>query len=195
MSEPLVMFYAIELIRAVEALHATGILHADIKPDNVLLRDNNESNSSWEYTPGAGFGAKGMELIDYGCAIDTNMYPSSTLFSGRSKTEAFECLEMLCNKPWTTQVDLYNVAATNHCLLYGEYMTVEITTDAYGITTAAPKQALKRYWKVREETKRQGEDCGSVLSLAMLIQSFKGSTHVHPCTKKSRDDHFWSPAA
>lgn len=113
MDEPLVMFYAVELLRAVEALHATGMLHADIKPDNILLRDDDESDSSWEYKPGAGFGVKGVELIDYGCVIDTNMYPSDTLFSGRSKTEAFECLEMMCNKPWTTQVDLYNVSTVS----------------------------------------------------------------------------------
>jgi len=42
MDEPLVMFYAVELLRAVEALHATGVLHADIKPDNILLRDDDE---------------------------------------------------------------------------------------------------------------------------------------------------------
>lgn len=148
MDEPLIMFYAVELLRAVEALHGTGVLHADIKPDNILLREDDESDTSWEYQPAAGFGAKGVELIDYGCAIDRNLYPTNTLFSGRSNTQAFECVEMLCDKPWSTQVDLYNVAATVHCLLHSEYMVLDMTTDADGVTTAVPKLALKRYWKV-----------------------------------------------
>ena len=37
MEEAVVMFYAIELMRAVEALHKTGLLHGDIKPDNILI--------------------------------------------------------------------------------------------------------------------------------------------------------------
>ena len=59
MDEPLVMFYAIELLRAVEAMHAAGVLHCDIKPDNILLRDNDVSDSSWLYQPTQGFGCQG----------------------------------------------------------------------------------------------------------------------------------------
>ena len=83
MDEPLVMFYATELLRAVEAMHAAGVLHGDIKPDNILIRDDDSSDSSWLYAPSQGFGAKGVELIDYGCAIDRNMYPEDTVFVGR----------------------------------------------------------------------------------------------------------------
>ena len=92
MDEPLVMFYAIELLRAVEAMHAAGVLHCDIKPDNILLRDNDVSDSSWLYHPTQGFGAKGVELIDYGCAIDRNMYPADTVFHGRR----FVCARHAC---------------------------------------------------------------------------------------------------
>ena len=63
--------------------HATGILHCDLKPDNILLRDDNAADTAWEYTPARGFGAKGVEVIDYGCALDRNLYPMGTAFSGR----------------------------------------------------------------------------------------------------------------
>src|SRR3569833_1354732 len=38
MDEPLAMFYAIELLRTVEALHAKHLLHGDLKADNCLVR-------------------------------------------------------------------------------------------------------------------------------------------------------------
>ena len=56
--QPLVMFYATELLRSVEAMHGTGILHCDIKPDNILLRDDDETDTAWIYSPSTGFGAK-----------------------------------------------------------------------------------------------------------------------------------------
>jgi hypothetical protein len=64
---------------------------------------------------------------------------------------------MLEGKTWTTQVDLFAVASTIHCLLYNEYMAVDLTSDAAGVTTAAPKLPLKRYWKVRKELSTQGQ--------------------------------------
>jgi checkpoint serine/threonine-protein kinase len=37
MDETLVMYYVIEMMRIVEQLHAVGIIHGDIKPDNFLI--------------------------------------------------------------------------------------------------------------------------------------------------------------
>jgi serine/threonine protein kinase len=117
--QPLVMFYAVELLRAVEAMHAAGILHCDIKPDNILLRDDNEADATWAYSPAAGFGGKGVELIDYGCAIDRNLYESSTVFRGRSHTDSFECLEMQAGvrarERTCAAVFAYCVHASNSC--------------------------------------------------------------------------------
>ncbi len=35
----MLLYYAIELLDIVGTLHSCGIIHADIKPDNILLRD------------------------------------------------------------------------------------------------------------------------------------------------------------
>ena len=36
--EPMAIYFTIELLRMVEALHEIGIIHADLKPDNLLLQ-------------------------------------------------------------------------------------------------------------------------------------------------------------
>lgn len=37
MPKPLVMYFTVCILNMVEQLHAAGIVHADIKPDNFLL--------------------------------------------------------------------------------------------------------------------------------------------------------------
>ena len=44
MDEGLCVFYTIEMLRMLEALHAAGMVHGDFKPDNLLLRDNDRYN-------------------------------------------------------------------------------------------------------------------------------------------------------
>jgi checkpoint serine/threonine-protein kinase len=38
MPECLVMYYTIEMLKIVEAMHECGIIHGDLKPDNFMLR-------------------------------------------------------------------------------------------------------------------------------------------------------------
>lgn len=38
MDEVLCMYYAVEMLRMLETLHAVGIIHGDFKPDNLLVR-------------------------------------------------------------------------------------------------------------------------------------------------------------
>jgi hypothetical protein len=150
MDEQLCMFYALELLRCVEACHKCGIIHGDIKPDNVMLRDDTAEDQEWEYSAETGFGSKGIKLIDFGCAIDTQMYGEGTVFRGKSGTEAFECVEMQEGRVWRKQLDLYAVAATVHCLLHSEYMEVEASGDS---GSYRPRLPLKRYWQVEAWTK------------------------------------------
>ena len=37
--ENMLLYYTLELVNIVDVLHNCGIIHADIKPDNIMLRD------------------------------------------------------------------------------------------------------------------------------------------------------------
>ena len=39
MTESVALYYSCEILLAVATLHHCGIIHADIKPDNFLLKD------------------------------------------------------------------------------------------------------------------------------------------------------------
>ncbi|KAI9803817.1 MAG: hypothetical protein M1825_001697 [Sarcosagium campestre] len=49
MDEQLAMFFAIELLRVIEALHSKDIIHGDLKADNCLVRFDNHSSATSFY--------------------------------------------------------------------------------------------------------------------------------------------------
>jgi checkpoint serine/threonine-protein kinase len=142
MDEVLVMYYAIELLRVVENLHAAGFLHADIKPDNVLLLNGGDAWRDWAGRRPGCWREKGVALIDFGCAVDLAQYETNVAFVGDVGTEGFRCAEMVEGRPWTFQCDTHQVAATVHALLHGKYMRVAKGPGGY-----APLEPLKRYWR------------------------------------------------
>jgi checkpoint serine/threonine-protein kinase len=62
------MFYTIELLRAVDALHSVGILHGDLKLDNVLLRNDvsaeeTAAQAAWNAPGSHGWDCKGSPVV------------------------------------------------------------------------------------------------------------------------------------
>lgn len=156
MDEQLAMFFSIELLRTVEALHAKGIIHGDLKADNVLARldtslPDGQWSSQYRADGSGGWSRKGISLIDLGRGIDMRAFRPDAQFIADWKTTEADCAEMREMRPWTFQVDYHGLAATIHSLLFGKYIeTVAERGAALGAgatKTYRLRESFKRYWQ------------------------------------------------
>ena len=158
--EPLALFFVAELLRTVEAMHSRGIIHGDIKPDNVLIRLDALADIPWtaqyQRDGRGGWSAKGITLIDFGRAIDTRAFQPTATFVADWEAGLADCPEIRELRPWTYQIDYYGLAGVVHSLLFGKYMETvvekgENTNDGgRGLGTAKTyriRESLKRYWQ------------------------------------------------
>lgn len=154
MDECLVMFFTIELFRTVEALHAKGILHGDLKADNCLARfdavpDDEVWGSRYRKDGSGGWGKKGVALIDFGRGIDMKVFRPDVQFIADWKTTPQDCAEMRELRPWTYQIDYHGLAGIIHSMLFGKYIDTVGTNigGATGKKSWKIKESLKRYWQ------------------------------------------------
>ncbi|XP_066588333.1 probable inactive serine/threonine-protein kinase bub1 [Prorops nasuta] len=157
LSEPLAIFFTIEILQIVEYLHKCQIIHGDIKPDNFLLM-----RLPTEHTRPT------IQLIDFGRSIDMSLFPENTKFTYIIKTEEFTCIEMQTGRPWTYQTDLYCLAATSHCLLFGNYMRVSHIEGRWFINAKVPRYAKKAAWEQFFSELLNIESCETMPDLTKL---------------------------
>ncbi|KAK9444355.1 Mitotic checkpoint serine/threonine protein kinase, Bub1 [Metarhizium brunneum] len=155
MDEQLAMFFSIELMRTVEALHTKNILHGDLKADNCLLRLDTMSSEEplltpWKADGSGGWASRGIFLIDFGRGIDMKAFASNVEFIADWKTSSQDCAEMREGRPWTWQIDYHGLAGIIHCLLFGKYIETQ-RCDQGGLGRTGRKykirESLKRYWQ------------------------------------------------
>ncbi|KAI1645621.1 Mad3/BUB1 homology region 1-domain-containing protein [Daldinia loculata] len=157
MDEPLAMFFSIELLRTVEALHSKQIMHGDLKPDNCLLRldDTAPPTGPWRADGSAGWDARGVVLIDFGRGIDMRAFEPDVQFVADWRADQHDCAEVREGRPWTWQLDYHGLAGTMHTLLFGKYIETARADSGErerGLCTAAARrykvrEPLKRYWQ------------------------------------------------
>ncbi|KAH9115974.1 hypothetical protein LEN26_006839 [Aphanomyces euteiches] len=144
--ENIVLVYTRQMFQSLVHVHASGFLHGDIKPDNwILVRGAPLEESNDIFDSGR------ICLIDFGRAIDLQLYPSNATFCGNMHAEGFKCIEMRTKRPWLHQIDTFGLCATVHFLLFGDYMeiTCEKTGGAGDVCSQkwSMKKALRRYWQ------------------------------------------------
>ncbi|PGH19236.1 BUB protein kinase [Polytolypa hystricis UAMH7299] len=180
LDEAAAMFFTVELFRTVEALHACGILHGDIKADNCLVRLDNDSPARTvslidddldmgayptHYSPTGthSWRNKGIALIDFGRAVDMHAFPEDVQFFADWKVGSHECSEMREFRPWTYQVDLYGLAGTVYNLLFGKYIEVisGSSENGHGSKNSSPARGInvgsRKSYRIKESLKRYWE--------------------------------------
>nr|XP_026692557.1 mitotic checkpoint serine/threonine-protein kinase BUB1 [Ciona intestinalis] len=115
---------ALQIFHLVHSLHAIGVIHGDVKPDNILIA--NVSNRGPAPT---------LRLIDFGRAIDLSSLPPNTAFTDNCGTSGFVCSQMKTNQPWNYHIDFNGVAGTLHVLLHSAYMKTMLNNKQEWVTT------------------------------------------------------------
>ena len=100
--------YAVELSRAVGALHRRSIIHRDIKPENIHLGDDGQ-----------------LRVLDLGVAV-SGFEVAELSSATRAGTPSYLAPELFNNAEPSAQSDIYAVGVTLYHLLSGKYPYGEI---------------------------------------------------------------------
>jgi len=129
--EPLAVHLTAEILGLVEILHSMDFIHADLKPDNFMIKD----------LPGPTT-TSAIQIIDFGKTIDLKTIPAETVFDDVVETSGLKTVEMREKRPWRHHIDYFGIAAVTYCLLFGQYMEVTKVKGRW-----APRGSYKRWWK------------------------------------------------
>ncbi|PFH52982.1 hypothetical protein AMATHDRAFT_1710 [Amanita thiersii Skay4041] len=160
LDELLVMFFSIELLRLVEAMHSVGFIHGDLKIDNCLLRleDVPGGVSAWSgaYQPSGegGWACKGLRIIDFGRMIDTRLFPAEQEYTAEWETDERDCFEVREGRPWTYQTDYFGLAGIVYCLLFGKYIQTSAVVAVPDGSSASNESSLRPRYKIGTPFKR-----------------------------------------
>ncbi|XP_055854184.1 uncharacterized protein LOC129917952 [Episyrphus balteatus] len=156
--EYVVMHMTSQLLLIMDHLHASNIIHADIKPDNFILMEK------------LVFGRKQptLQLIDFGNSIDMSLFPKGQIFTYSHDNESFKCVEMCEKRPWTYQLDLFGLAGVIHVLLFGKYMELAKKPTGWTHRTHVPRYLNKTLWDVIFHSLLNIPDCQTMPNLQHL---------------------------
>lgn len=92
-----------DVARALAHIHKRGVVHRDVKPENLLFADSSKSS---------------LKLCDFGLAA---VAPKGELLPGRYGTLPFMSPEMAAASGHTFSTDLWSLGATLYLLIFGDY--------------------------------------------------------------------------
>jgi len=118
--EPIAIYLTAELLGLIEIIHSLRIVHADIKPDNFLLRHTPSTRPE-----------SSLQLIDFGKAIDLDL-------------EENQDLPQVEGRQGKYHLDYFGIAGSAYCLLFGKYIEVSTVKNKWVV-----KDNFKRWWQVK----------------------------------------------
>ncbi|KAL4692816.1 hypothetical protein H8959_016626 [Pygathrix nigripes] len=106
------------LLTIVEKLHKAEIVHGDLSPRSLILRnrihdpyDCNENNQA-------------LKIVDFSCSVDLRVQLDVFTLSGFRTVQILEGQKILANCSSPYQVDLFGIADLAHLLLFKEHLQV-----------------------------------------------------------------------
>ena len=120
-----------ELVDAVSALHGAGVIHRDLKPDNIFLCSDGR-----------------VVLFDFGIAKDVEAAPSTTTRDGRVRgTPAYMAPERFFHAAASERSDVYELAVTLYEMLVGALPWRDVE-DVAARLDPDPKDVPPAIWNV-----------------------------------------------
>ena len=163
LDETLAAFFTIELVRTVAAIHAQGILHADLKADNWMVRfsfPNTHPTGLYDPNGSHNWSKKGLVLIDFGRGVDMRACEPRTRFMADWASTNTDCVEIREARTWRTEIDWFGVAGIVHQCLFGNEIVTVISGARGGHRAAEAEIGLnagggnKKEWKLKNGFKR-----------------------------------------
>ncbi|CAF0717314.1 unnamed protein product [Brachionus calyciflorus] len=129
-----VLYLTLEMLYIVQYLHKANIIHADIKPDNLIVNHLPDSVSYFDPSR-----TKCLVLIDFNRSIDLDLLGGSVEFEAKVDNKSLLIPEMKEERPWSFQVDFYGILCSIHCVIFKKYMKTYKEKDRNRIVGSFPR--------------------------------------------------------
>ncbi|XP_077198653.1 hormonally up-regulated neu tumor-associated kinase isoform X1 [Paroedura picta] len=115
--------YIWQLILAVEHLHRAGVVHRDLKIENLLLDEDNN-----------------IKLIDFGLSNCASILGYSDPFSTQCGSPAYAAPELLARKKYGPKIDVWSIGVNMYAMLTG---TLPFTVEPFSLRALYQKMIDK----------------------------------------------------
>lgn len=115
--------YIRQLVSAVEHLHRAGVVHRDLKIENLLLDEDNN-----------------IKLIDFGLSNCAGILGHSDPFSTQCGSPAYAAPELLARKKYGPKIDVWSIGVNMYAMLTG---TLPFTVEPFSLRALYQKMVDK----------------------------------------------------